>query len=526
MSRSLLWLAAIASLLPFTAAAMTADEYFADGNRLFRDDLYWAALLRYRQAADAGLDTAVLDYNTGVAQYRARQHHRARSALLAAAEDPELRDAAHYNLGLNAYALGDREAALRWFRLASAQSTHSQLAAYAEAAIARLQTANEMGGLAPVAASETDKAFANLELRARVSYEYDNNIFRSPDRPYVDFSAPGSPRVEPTVQSGVYIPVSLAAKYTVNSLPFEGFYGAYRMAGSYYGNAGRENANEYVHEASFGNVYERQQDDRERKIVSAFTVAQHDEIYYDPDDGSRRNVAGVNVDSRMDYLRYGPEITLRQSLDRFSFGAALKGQLWNYEKTEVVPEYDHEYFLLKLFGQYRFSDTSLLKITVAGYSRRFSDRPSHDLDGQQRIGNPSIRYDYFVVGLHARQRTGPRSWFGVDFKRTERDDQYRGYNDFGRNSYSLQMHWTPTDRLVVQFNGSYHHYDYPNAFAFHNPVAGRKTRESADAMVSAAYQLADSVDLIAEARYAETESTDIRMQFDRTQYLLGVRWQR
>jgi hypothetical protein len=45
-------------------------------------------------------------------------------------------------------------------------------------------------------------------------------------------------------------------------------------------------------------------------------------------------------------------------------------------------------------------------------------------------------------------------------------------------------------------------------------------------MVSAAYQLADSVDLIAEARYAETESTDIRMQFDRTQYLLGVRWQR
>ena len=50
MSRSLLGLAAIASLLPFTAAARTADEYFADGNRLFRDDLYWAALLRYRAA--------------------------------------------------------------------------------------------------------------------------------------------------------------------------------------------------------------------------------------------------------------------------------------------------------------------------------------------------------------------------------------------------------------------------------------------------------------------------------------------
>lgn len=526
MSRSSLWLAAAALLLPLTAAAMTADEYFADGNRLFRDDLYWAALLRYRQAADAGLDTAVLDYNTGVAHYRARQHVRARSALLAAAEDSTLRAAAHYNLGLNAYALGDREAALRWFRLALDRSTHSQLAAHAEAAIARLQTAKETGGELPIAAGETDKAFANLELRARASYEYDGNIFRSPDRPYVDFSEPGSPRVQPTVQSGVYIPVSLAAKYTVNSLPFEGFYGAYRMAGSYYGDAGRENANEYVHEASFGNVYERRQGDRERKIVSAFTVARHDEVYYDPDDGNRRNVAGVNVDSRMDYLRYGPEITLQQSLDRLSFGAELKGQLWNYEETEAVPEYDHEYFFLKLFGQYRFSDTSLLKVTAEGYSRRFSDRPSHDLDGQQRVGNPSIRYDYVAVGMHARQRTGPRSWFGVDIKRTERIDQYRGYNDFSRDSYSLGLHWTPTDRLVVVFNGNYHRYVYPNAFAFHNPVAGRKTRQSADAMVSAAYQLTDSTDFIAEARYSETESTDIRMQFERTRYLLGVRWQR
>ena len=35
---------------------MTAYETFQDGNRLFRDDLYWAALLRYRQAAEAGLN--------------------------------------------------------------------------------------------------------------------------------------------------------------------------------------------------------------------------------------------------------------------------------------------------------------------------------------------------------------------------------------------------------------------------------------------------------------------------------------
>ena len=64
-----------------TAAAMSAEELFRDGNRLFRDDLYWAALLRYEQAAEAGLDTALLHYNTGVAHYKAsacrkRRAHR------------------------------------------------------------------------------------------------------------------------------------------------------------------------------------------------------------------------------------------------------------------------------------------------------------------------------------------------------------------------------------------------------------------------------------------------------------------
>ena len=43
--RSLLVLLALCLSQP--AAASLAQELFEDGNRLFRDDLYWAALLRY-----------------------------------------------------------------------------------------------------------------------------------------------------------------------------------------------------------------------------------------------------------------------------------------------------------------------------------------------------------------------------------------------------------------------------------------------------------------------------------------------
>ena len=116
-----LTMAALCLALPQSASAATASELFADGNRLFRDDLYWAALLRYRQASDAGMDTPLLHYNTGVAHYKAQQYDRARESLLESSRYGPLQPISHYNLGLNAYAQGDIDAALRWFRRARDQ---------------------------------------------------------------------------------------------------------------------------------------------------------------------------------------------------------------------------------------------------------------------------------------------------------------------------------------------------------------------------------------------------------------------
>ena len=111
-------LAAVGAFVPAGSVhAMTAEQYFADGNRLYRDDLYWAALLRYSQAEEAGMNTPLLHYNTGIAHYRAGQHIRARASLLKAVNDPALRVITQYNLGLNAYALGEYDEALSWFRL-------------------------------------------------------------------------------------------------------------------------------------------------------------------------------------------------------------------------------------------------------------------------------------------------------------------------------------------------------------------------------------------------------------------------
>ncbi len=524
----LLLLAALACLTPQqNARAMTAEQYYADGNRLFRDDLYWAALLRYRQAAEEGMDTPVLHYNSGVAHYRAGQHIRARDSLMKALADPSLRVAAHYNLGLNAYELGEVDEALRWFRLARDQNQNSKIQTFAVVAISRIrdELAEPDNFEVRVAEREQKRNFADLEFYARIGFGNDDNVFRSPDQPYIDLSDPTAPTVVPEVTSGAFMPLSLGAKYRVNSLKFEGFYVAYRLAGRYYQDKDLENANEYQHEASFGSEYRRKKGSREREVYSAFKVSQHDETYYDPDDGAVRDVAGVDIGDRLNYLRYGPELSFRQSHERLAVGAKIKGQLWNYEEQTVVPEYDHEYMLLSLYGQYKLASSSLLRITVDGYSRRFGDRPSFDLDGQQRTANPNIRYDYYALGLTARQRIFGSLWFGIDAKRTERLDKHVGYNDYTLDTFGVEIHWSPGGRFDLQASGIYRLYDYPNAFAFHNTTAGRKTQESADIRLIANFRMTRRLSLFAEGRYRETVSNDTRLQYERNQYLLGVRWE-
>ncbi len=359
------------------ASAMTAQQYFEDGNRLYRDNLYWAALLRYRQAAEEGLDSAVLHYNTGVAHYRAGQHVRARQSFEQALQEPALLAATQYNIGLNAYALGDTADALQWFRRVPASGGNKKFGALAAVAIARIERAIAAAS-EPVTGDATDddaRPFANLELRASVGFGANDNIFRTPGQNYIDFASAGSPLVTPEPLSGAYVPFRLSAKYVVNSLPFEGFYGAYRLAGRVHSDETLNNADEYMQELSFGNDYYRKEERRVREVKSAFTIAQHDEIYYDRDSGDPRVLPGADLSDRMNYVRYGPQLSLRQSHRRLSFGAKLKGQLWNYEATDALPEYDHEYFFLQLFAQVKFTSSSLLRLTAAGYSRRFGDRP-------------------------------------------------------------------------------------------------------------------------------------------------------
>lgn len=517
----------LACLLPTTSVmAATASELFAEGNRLFRDDLYWAALLRYREAADEGMDTPLLHYNMGVAHYRAKQHGRARESLQKSATYGPLTPISHYNLGLNAYAMGDIDTALRWFRSARDQQQRRDISRLARRAIRQLQ--DEVEESVPVtvaaAAEERQRNLTNLDVRLRVGAGNDDNVFRSPSSPYIDLANPAQPLVTPEVQAGFYVPVSLSTKYQVNSMENEGFFGSYRYSGRFYQDENLQAGDEHLQEVAFGSEYRNRSEERETRVYSAFKIAQHTEVYYDPDDGLARDIGGVDISDRMSYLRYGPEFWVRKRLGGFTLGARAKGQLWNYEDVAAVPEYDHEYWRVGINGQYQFTSTSLLRLTAEYYTRRYGDRTAFELDGTQPLGNETIRYDYTEFGVEARQRITNLMWFGVEYTRTDRQDKYLGYNNYIRDTYGAEFHFRFGERFDLEASARYSIYNYENAFAFHEPAAGRKTLESGIARVRATFKMTSSLDLVADYLLREVASNDFRIQYDRMQGMLGVRW--
>ncbi len=245
--------------LPQVALAITATELFADGNRLYRDELYWAALLRYSQAADAGMNTPLLHYNTGIAHYRAKQYVRAREELLLANRYLALQVVSDYNLGLVAYRMGDFDEALRRFRSARDQQQRRDINKLASKAIREIQKQSVLEEVAEAqtVALEQDEEFTKLDFRLRVGAGFDDNVYRTPAESYVDLGDPAQPVIDPVVQSGMFVPINLAAVYTVNSFEHENFFGAYRFSGRFYADQALNQADEYLQELAFGTEYRR-----------------------------------------------------------------------------------------------------------------------------------------------------------------------------------------------------------------------------------------------------------------------------
>ena len=108
--------------------------------------------------------------------------------------------------------------------------------------------------------------------------------------------------------------------------------------------------------------------------------------------------------------------------------------------------------------------------------------------------------------------------------RTEREDAYIGYNDYGRDTYGAELSLSISDRFRLQADARYRIYDYTNAFAFNNPAAGLKTLEMAEGNLKATFDAGWNLRLVGEYSYRDVTSNDTRIAYERSLYLLSLQW--
>jgi hypothetical protein len=526
-----------ASVTPGEAAAQTAGELLAEGNQLVRSGVYRTALLRYREAAQAGLDTPLLHYNLGVVHYELGDYAASADEFARASADPALAALASYNRGLALRASGNISAASDAFRAAAGSADDRDLRRLATAAA-------EQGAGDPALASEPRRnrraaeptaGIGELELAAAAQFGQDDNVYRTPADAYVDLSAPTQPVVTPVVSSASFMPAELHAAYVLGNEPGDTeFRFRYDMNGAFY-DAEFSNATEVDQRVSMGaDILLGEEGTRRRTVDTAFFVSTHDQTNFDPDDGLARDVSVVidgvteteDLSDRFSYKTSGVQGRFVHTLGRVTWGFDLKLERDEYERTELVANFDHDFFYTAVDVDYDFSDVMTLRFGLRQYRTIYDDRPARDLTGALLDTNPAQEYVYGGLQLGLARRLGRAVALEADYLRLERTDEFLGYYDYTQDVLRVSFAFNPTPRFDIVLSALARSYDYPLAFAYHVAAGGARELEEAGIVLEAEYRFTPRLALTAELDSLDVTSTDARAAYLRTQAMLGVEWRK
>jgi tetratricopeptide (TPR) repeat protein len=516
-----------------TALAQSAAELFAEGNALVRSGVYRTALLRYREAAAAGLETPLLHYNVGVVYYELGEFAAAAEEFARAAGAPELAALASYNRGLAQRAAGDHAAATLSFQAAADSADDRDLRRLATRAAesapppATATTEARPTRRAPRATVEPEGRIGEFRLVAAAHLGQDDNVYEAPADAYVDLSDAALPLVTPVVRAGSFMPVELHAAYVLgNESGDTDFSFRYDLEGDFYGT---EVANATVVDQRLlmgADIVLGERELRSRLLDTAFFVRTHRETNFNPDDGLPRDIDGEDISDRFSYKAAGVRGELEHRLGRWIWGFMLTAERREYERTMAVANFDHDYFYAGVDLAYDLSDVMTLRGTLTNYRRVYDTRPARDLTGALLATNPAQEYRYLGLEFGVVRQLGRAIELTADYLRLERVDEFLGYYDYAENALRLRATFRPTSRFDLGLGAIARSYDYPRAFAFNVAAGGPLELEELEAELTAEFRLTQRLTMFGELTMLDTTSTDARAAYARTRTMLGVEWRR
>ena len=468
----------------------------------------------------------LFQYNLGVVYYRLGRYDDAVEALRQALSDSELAAIATYNLGLVEVARGDTDAASAAFAAVIEMGPVRTLRRSARDALVQLAADKvTSGGVESRAEPTAAEPAAGFRFSATASYAQDSNVYRAPSEDYVDLSDPAEPLVTPVVYSAAFMPIDLNAAYVMtNEAEDTEFLFSYLMNGDFY-DSEFANATRLSQRFSIGaDIDLDAKDDRRRRLRSSFYMGTHEETNYNPDDGLDRSLDGTDVADRLSYRGGGIDADYLHEFGRVLFGFEVDYQRRQYEDVLGLPSFDHEIYDNRAFVDVAINSRTEVGLGLGRMRRSYDERLARELTGEFSAGSDFVEYDYQDVELAFRRMLGPSLLAEVGVSRQKRVDAYVGYNDYLRDGTRVGINYQPSDRLYVQFGAAVYAYDYPNAFAFNNPVAGARQLDVNRIDILMDYALTSRLTLSLSAFNDSSSATDTREEYDLSIASLGIRW--
>lgn len=372
-----------------------------------------------------------------------------------------------------------------------------------------------------VAAAPAQAATGEVTWTATAGLGYDSNPYMTPNAPYFDLAQTGNPLVVPNKQSGLFVPLGLGFDYMAASgLEFK-----YSFDGDLYLASALRNANTYDNDITLGwNMMLGDTD-----FYAGLLAGYHRKIYFDRDTGLPKvtTVSGTNVSNRYTHFDFGGEMKLKQKIGDTEYNLDSKLAKLSYKDPIVISPLDH--LLFELGGSGRFplgGKSTKLKLGYDFTLRNYDSRPAFNLLGVQSAANGTLVYHYHTLNAQLFRKFDKSFMAFLDYWHTWRLDRALGYNSYTKDRVKLRLRYHFDSDFLVRGSIDYSRKNYPNAFAYDNPVAGMKKYNTLDVSLKAEYEnvFSDNGSIWISGDYIKQNSSDLRYAYNQAQVQIGADW--
>jgi len=356
---------------------------------------------------------------------------------------------------------------------------------------------------------------------------YDSNPYLTPSSSYIDYSQKNvlmpsgyGVAVDPTIKSGMFIPVFARASYEYKLKQRIRLLADFTGSGKYFTDKDLTNANEYKTELRGGVRFRFNKYKKEiNRIDVRALVGNVYQIYVDHDDGQPKTSTGGDQSNRYQYKKVGGEIVYRYDRKKYDALIRARYEKRDYEDPATWASLDHDYYRLKFQGGYDITKKAHIGAYYEWKMRDYIERQTYEIapDGLNigLTGPAGVVYTYNDAKLFGDYQFTKAYNMRLEYLFSSRADDNQGYSDYYYHRISWVNGYKFSKKIKSELKLNYYLYDYQNAYAYNQLTTFDKLEsEGYRAYFNTKYRIAKHWSANMDLHYREEKSTDKRYEYE------------